>query len=88
MVSFLIFGKKGCPVCKKVYQKIEYFKNNYLPESKVSYYDMEAVDGLAEGAYRDISEVPTVLLERDGEEIGRWEKIPPTYKKLREIIGI
>ncbi|MEO0098507.1 MAG: thioredoxin family protein [candidate division WOR-3 bacterium] len=88
MLSFLVFGKTGCPICKKVYQKIEYFKNKYLPEGKVIYYDLETVDGLAEGSYRDISEVPTVLLEKDGEEIGRWEKIPPTYKNLRELLNL
>lgn len=88
MISFLVFGKKGCPICKNVHRKIEYFKNNYLPESKVSYYDMEEVDGLAEGAYRDISEVPTVVLEKNGKELERWEKIPPTYKRLKEILGI
>jgi len=88
MISFFVFGKEGCPICKKVYHKIEYFKNSYLPESEITYYDMETVDGLAEGAYRDISEVPTVILEKDGKELARWIKVPPTYKKLREILGI
>ncbi len=88
MARFLIFGKEGCKVCKKVYHKLEYFKNNYLPNAEIFYYDMESVDGLAEGAYRDVSEVPTIILEKDGSELGRWQKVPPTYKRLREILGL
>lgn len=88
MAHLLIFGKEGCEACKRVFHKMEYFKNNYLPELEILYYDMETVDGLAEGAYRDVSDVPTVILEKDGKELERWKKIPPTYKRLREILGL
>ncbi len=87
MARFLFFGKAGCSVCKKVYKKIEYFKNNHLPEAEILYYDMETVDGLAEGAYHDVSAVPTIILERDGKELGRWQEIPPTFKTLQQILG-
>ncbi len=88
MPNFLVFGKEGCEVCKKVHHKIEYFRKNYLPGAKVVYYDLETIDGRAEGAYRDVVEVPTIILEKGGKELGRWLKIPPTYKELKEILGL
>jgi hypothetical protein len=87
-VKFKIFGKKSCEVCHNVYQKMEYFRNHWLQNGAIDYYDMETIDGLAEGAYNDVYDIPTVVLERGGKELNRWIKIPPTFEELKTMFSI
>ncbi|MDH5185798.1 MAG: hypothetical protein OEW70_01895 [candidate division WOR-3 bacterium] len=87
-IKFKIYGKKSCGTCHDVHHKMEYFRNHWLQDAAIDYYDMETVDGLAEGAYNDVSDIPTVVLEKDGKELGRWIKIPPTFDELKTMFSI
>jgi hypothetical protein len=49
---------------------------------------METIDGLAEGAFNDVSDIPTIVLEKSGKELNRWTKIPPTFDELKTIFSI
>lgn len=88
MVKFKVFGKQGCDICHKVHEKMEYFRNHWLNEAAIDYYDMETVDGLSEGAFSDVDEIPSVIVEKDGKELGRWIKTSPTFDELKTIFSI
>lgn len=82
MKKVLVFGKTGCSVCKDTLEKIEYFKNKHNIQAEVKYLDMESVDGLAEGAYHDVSDIPTVVIMNDDDELARWVKKPPISEEF------
>lgn len=67
---------------------MEYFHNHWLPDSTIDYYDMATDDGLAEGAFNDVVDIPTVVLEKDSKELKRWIKTAPTFDELKIILSI
>jgi hypothetical protein len=46
--------------------------------------DVDTADGLAEGAYRDVYDIPTVIFVREGEEVARWVKEVPASQDFRQ----
>lgn len=87
-IKFKVFGKEGCPICLQVKEKMEYFRNHWLNDAGIDYYDMATVDGLAQGAFNDVSDIPAVVLEKDGKVLGRWIKTAPTFEELKTIFNI
>jgi hypothetical protein len=84
-VRVSVFGKKECDACQAALEKIEYFTRKWKRDDvAIEYVDMETPDGLAEGAYRDVYDIPTVILERDGDEVARWVKTVPVSKEFRK----
>ena len=91
-MKILIFGNKTCPKCTVVKENINrYIKKWKLQDTtKIVYYDIDTVDGLAECAYLDVMGIPTVIVIRDDPmfiiEIKRWtDKIPP-LNELKEVL--
>jgi thioredoxin-like negative regulator of GroEL len=84
-MTIKIFGKAGCQVCKQAVEKIDYFLNkwDYKGQVPIQYFDMETVDGLAEGAFYEVYEIPTVVLLKANQELDRWLKRPPLSKELK-----
>ena len=70
-----IFGRPGCSACKQMHEKMLRFveKRRAQDRPSVNYIDMETVDGMAEGAFHDILQIPTVILEKDGEMLERYD---------------
>ena len=72
-----IFGKEGCAKCTTTKNKFNHFITKLEVDDKVEidYHDLESIDGRAEGAYNDVSltQLPTTIIEKDGEVIARWE---------------
>jgi glutaredoxin len=83
-----IFGRKDCQACRQARQKMEYYLAKWQIDIPLEYCDMETPDGLALGAFHDVAEIPTVLLEEDGKELGRWVKFPPRSEELKELIRV
>lgn len=80
-----IFGKNECDACKAAVEKIEYFTKKWERDDvAVEYIDMDTPDGLAEGAYRDVYDIPTVILEKEGDELVRWVKTVPVSQEFRK----
>lgn len=80
-----VFGKSECDACKAAVEKIEYFTKKWKRDDvAVEYIDMDTPDGLAEGAYRDVYDIPTVILEREGDEVARWVKTVPVSQEFRK----
>jgi hypothetical protein len=43
---------------------------------------METVDGLTEGAYHEVQDIPTVIILDDSKELVRWVKKPPVSEEF------
>ncbi len=85
-MKLTIFGKKDCPACRQAKEKVEYYLARWQVDIPLEYYDLETPDGLALGAYHDIADVPTVLMEENGTELRRWVKFPPRSEELQALL--
>ncbi|MEW6355064.1 MAG: hypothetical protein AB1696_01955 [Planctomycetota bacterium] len=80
-----IFGKPRCGKCVTTKKKLSHFLDRWGVVDKVSviFYDMSTPDGLAEGAYNDVLNIPTVII-RDGEKnLARWDGVVPKTEDVR-----
>lgn len=83
-----IFGKKDCAKCETTKNKFSHFldKNGYRDRAKLEFYDMDTVDGYAEGAFYDVLKIPTTMIEKENEVIARWEgEVPRTEEFAGEF---
>jgi hypothetical protein len=85
MIKVSVFGKRECDACKAAVEKLVYFSEKWgkTDTATIDYIDMETPDGLAEGAYRDVYDVPTVIFEEGGRELARWVKEVPTSQEFK-----
>ena len=88
MVTINVFGKQGCAKCHTARNKHEHFVSRGKLERKVQVviYDLNTVDGLAEGAFYDVNEVPLTIVEQDGRSIARWDGEVPNSQAVRLIL--
>ena len=86
--TFKIFGKKTCRFCPGARHKVEYFVERWHIDAPVVYYDLDAPEGMTEGAWYDVYETPTVVLEEGETVVKRWVKIPPRYSELFPMFRI
>ncbi|MDO9465508.1 MAG: thioredoxin family protein [bacterium] len=86
--SIKVFGKPNCAKCKTTKNKLEFFipKWNMSNRVKMSFYDMDTVEGLAEGAFYNVDSIPTTVVENDGKEIKRWELEVPPSKEVEVLV--
>jgi glutaredoxin len=85
-----VFGKPGCEYCKTTVKKFETFLGRWnIDESKVSlsFFDMETVDGLAEGAFYEVSKVPSTVIEMDQNVLKRWDGVVPLSEEFKELFA-
>ena len=53
---------------------------------RIAFHDMETVDGMAEGAYNDVLQIPTTIIEKNNEILARWDGEVPNSEKVKEHI--
>ncbi|MBL7140550.1 MAG: hypothetical protein ISS74_06535 [Planctomycetes bacterium] len=86
MLKFEVFGKNGCAKCKSTKNKIAHvlLKTDRQADVAIDYFDLDSVGGMAEGAFNDVSEVPTTILRDDaGQALARWEgRLPPSVEMM------
>lgn len=82
MKKIYVFGKPTCSVCKDAFNKVVYFKDKKHFTAEIKYFDMDTVDGLAEGAFNEVSDIPTVIIFNDRTEVARWVKKPPVSEEF------
>lgn len=87
MIKVSVFGKQECDACKAAVEKVTYFSEKWgkRDSTSIDFIDMETVDGLAEGAYRDVYDIPTVILEDGDRELARWVKKVPQSSEFRDF---
>jgi len=85
-----IFSKIDCPVCVEARAIIQSCVDELGADSEltVRHFDLDTADGLVEGALRNALEVPTTILEWQGEELVRWEQEPPVRDILISKISV
>jgi hypothetical protein len=85
-----IFGKPDCGLCQSAKHKVEFFLAKWQLASQVPvhFFDMSTVDGLAEGAYYEATDIPTTLVLTNGQVVGRWQAaVPPSEELLQALNG-
>jgi thiol-disulfide isomerase/thioredoxin len=87
-MTFRVFGRKTCPYCQKAKEKVEYFLNRWNVKAPVVYHDVDVPEGMAEGAWYDVYEIPTVVLEDEDQVVQRWLKTPPLLQELKNLFRI
>lgn len=83
-----VFGKPGCEFCKTTMEKFETFFGRWkidLKENQLNFFDMETMEGLAEGAFYEVSKIPATVIEKDGEVIARWDGEVPLSKDFKDF---
>jgi hypothetical protein len=87
-----VFGKPGCEYCKTTMKKFETFFSRWNIDLKViplTFFDMEQVDGLAEGAFYSVIKIPATIIEKEGAILARWDGAVPLseeFKKYFEVL--
>jgi glutaredoxin len=83
-----IFGKQGCARCQATKRKLSHFLEKWGHAEKIefAFVDMETVDGMAEGAFQDVTEVPTTIIWDRGGALVRWEGEVPPSEDVKRII--
>ena len=83
-MKFEVYGKSDCPKCKSTKDKLANLIGKAAAENEIrlAYHDLETVEGMAEGAFNDVKDVPTTILRSDaGEPMARWEgTLPPSVE--------
>lgn len=84
-----VFGKPGCEYCKTTLKKFETFFGRWnIDKSMValSFFDMETVDGLAEGAFYSVTKIPSTVIEKDANILSRWDGIVPLSEEFKPFL--
>jgi thiol-disulfide isomerase/thioredoxin len=83
-----VFGKPDCEFCKTTMKKFETFTKRWNASAvALTFFDMETVDGLAEGAFNSVTKIPTTIIEKDGSILARWDGKVPLSEEFRGLFG-
>ena len=88
MVKIAIFGKQGCPKCDTTKNKLRHFAAWWQVDHKLQlvFHDLDTVDGLAEGAFYDVNNVPVIIVEKEGRPVARWDGEVPNSRAVRLVL--
>ncbi|MCS7249559.1 MAG: hypothetical protein N2323_05180 [candidate division WOR-3 bacterium] len=84
-MTLYLFGNKNCDACKKILEKLNYYKENFNKNIEIIYFDTETPEGMAEACFYDVWDIPQVILIKDGKVIYRWQKTAPTFEELNNL---
>ncbi|NQT28948.1 MAG: thioredoxin family protein [Candidatus Saganbacteria bacterium] len=80
MLEIKVFGKPGCEFCKTTMKKFETFLSRWKIDKEnvsLTFFDMETMDGMAEGAFYSVTKIPSTVIEKEGDMLDRWHgKVP------------
>ncbi len=85
-----VFDKPGCEFCKTTVKKFETFFGRWQIDPakiKLSFFDMETVDGLAEGAFYSVVKIPSTVIEQNSEVLARWDGKVPLSEEFKEYFS-
>jgi hypothetical protein len=85
-----VFGKPGCAKCKSAKEKLKHLldKSNLSTSVAMEFFDLESVDGMAEGAFNDVHDLPTIILRDDsGQSKARWNGTLPLSTEVLGHLG-
>jgi len=85
-----IFGKPNCEFCKTTMKKFETFfgrwsiDKNQIP---LTFYDMETVDGLAEGAFYGVTKIPSTVIQEGEDVLQKWHGKVPLSNEFKDFFS-
>jgi hypothetical protein len=85
-----VFGKPGCEFCKTTMKKFETFLGRWKIDPakvKLNFFDMETVDGMAEGAFYSVSKIPATVIERASDVLARWDGKVPLSEEFKDLFA-
>jgi glutaredoxin len=86
-----VFGKTGCAKCKSAKEKLTHIlgKVDMTLSVPLVFLDLDTVEGMAEGAFNDIIDLPTIILRSDTDEVqGRWNGKAPLSTEILKLLGV
>ena len=89
-MNVFIFGKIGCARCESTKKKVSHLLDKWGVSNRVgmSFVDMGTVEGLAEGSFHDVFQVPATIVKHGGQEVDRWDGIVPESDALRVSLDV
>jgi len=86
-----VFGKDGCELCQQTKRKVTHFLSKWGVSDSVefSFFDMDTVEGMAEGMFYDVDQIPaTIILDDVGTVLWRCDGERPASGDLRpHLVG-
>jgi len=80
-MEFEVYGKAQCAKCASTKDKLAHLiqRAEMVGQVGLSFVNVDTVQGMADGAFHDVHEVPTTILRSEnGKPIARWDaRIPP-----------
>lgn len=84
-----VFGKDDCSRCESTKRKLTHFINKWGRSEEVDFVfvNLDTVDGMAEGAFHDVNEIPTTIVSHNGSTFARWDgDVPPSEEVKRVLV--
>jgi hypothetical protein len=84
-----IFGKPDCAKCKSTKNKLGFFLGKWglVDKVKVEFIDLGTTDGLAEGAFHDVTDkLPTVIIFNGDKTLARWDGKIPNSEEVKLVL--
>jgi hypothetical protein len=81
-MKFEVFGKLGCAMCESTKDKLAHLMSKAEAPAEMTFFDVNSIEGRAEGAFNDVRKIPTTILRADtGAAVARWDgKVPPSME--------
>jgi hypothetical protein len=88
IMEISIFGKQSCSKCRTTKNKLNHLVQKWGVADTVPlrYYDLQSVDGMTEGAFRDVMGIPTVIVDQGAREVGRWTALVPKGDEIKKMV--
>lgn len=84
-----VYGKDDCVKCETAKETLATFLSDKKLTGKIPYryFDMESVDGMAEGAFNDVLKIPTIIIKDSENNIVRWDGDVPEQDELKRLFN-
>jgi len=89
-MKFEVYGKTICAKCESAKQKLNHLveKREVGEAVSLAFVDLETIEGMAEGAFNDVHDIPTVILRSDGGDlVARWDGKAPHSAEILRFLG-
>ena len=80
-----IFGKLNSAKCETTKNKFDDFPEKWDCRDKVElvFFDMDTVEGMAEGAFNNVLNIPATIIEKGNRQIARWDGEVPRSEEFK-----
>jgi hypothetical protein len=90
MIKFQVYGKAACAKCESTKDKVRHLVRKSELDDKVgiAFVDMDSIEGMAEGAFHDVLDIPTTIVwSEKGEALARWDGCIPPSAEIKSFLA-